>query len=244
MNPVNFNTLRELDVVCVDGAPYLFTNLRVDRNTMPEGMVAYDVRDGDGDGNFHQVATYVMVNHWGTIIGFDRIEDAEKDKGYCCRPCDGNYMQSCLNADTFRTGYNELLEESRKYKESYEEDRKRLAELPMDELLQEFFALAELDDEDEVTASFVYDLVENTAEAEEVRARYYANASPDTDLYYAYINAMEDYFQFLDDEQNDELEEGETREEYIDAIKEAEKDLREHMTATEKGEQNEADSML
>lgn len=236
MRPVPFETLKEMDVVCVNGCPYLFTNLRVDRKTLPEGMAAYDVRDSC-DGNFYQVANYVMVNHWGTIIGFDRIEEAEKDGGYSCFPYDGNMIRSSLTFDEFKAAYDDLLKESMEGRTSYEKERESLKSMPVGELLQKFFALSELDDEDEVTASFVYDLVENTAIAEEVKSRYHANQNPGADLYFMYINALEDYFQFLDDKQNDELEEGETREEHLDAIKEAEEDLREYMTATEKGEQ-------
>lgn len=47
----------------------LFTCLRIDRSTVPEGLYAYDLRDGDAcSGEICEVAPYIMVNHWGTIL--------------------------------------------------------------------------------------------------------------------------------------------------------------------------------
>ena len=31
----------------IDGKPVLFTNMRLDRDTVPEGLFCYDVRDSD-----------------------------------------------------------------------------------------------------------------------------------------------------------------------------------------------------
>ena len=47
-----------------------FTILRVDRNTIPKNLHAYDIRHGD-DGDFMDMATiedYVLVNHCGTFV--------------------------------------------------------------------------------------------------------------------------------------------------------------------------------
>ena len=55
--------------VTVLGKPMLFTCLRVDRDTVPKGMYLYEVRhDDDGRGDPVQIAKWVMVNHWGTLI--------------------------------------------------------------------------------------------------------------------------------------------------------------------------------
>ena len=51
------------------GQMVLFTNMRVDRSTIPEGLYAYDVRhDDDCTGEICEIKPSVMVNHWGTII--------------------------------------------------------------------------------------------------------------------------------------------------------------------------------
>lgn len=54
--------------VTVLGHPMLFTCLRVDRDTVPQGMYMYEVRhDDDQQGEPVQIANWIMVNHWGTL---------------------------------------------------------------------------------------------------------------------------------------------------------------------------------
>ena len=74
MIPIPFKTNEVLEVVELFDKRYLFTNMRIDRDTLPEGAYAYDIRD-NCDGEFCQVQNYVLVNHWGTIIGFDEIKE-------------------------------------------------------------------------------------------------------------------------------------------------------------------------
>lgn len=53
----------------IDGRETLFTNLRIDRSTVPETLHCYDIREIDGfSGVAASVESYVMVNHWGTIL--------------------------------------------------------------------------------------------------------------------------------------------------------------------------------
>lgn len=60
--------------VTVFGHPMLFTCLRVDRKTVPEGLFLYEVRhDDDQQGEPVQIANWVMVNHWGTLISDRKI---------------------------------------------------------------------------------------------------------------------------------------------------------------------------
>lgn len=78
MIPVNFNDEfvaknHVFEIVELQGKQYMFTNLRVKRDTIPEGLYAYDVAD-DCDGSFCRVQKFVLVNHWGTIIGKEPIE--------------------------------------------------------------------------------------------------------------------------------------------------------------------------
>lgn len=55
--------------VTVLGHPMLFTCARVDRDTVPEGLYVYEVRhDDDQQGEPVQIANFIMVNHWGTLI--------------------------------------------------------------------------------------------------------------------------------------------------------------------------------
>ena len=52
-------------------APAMFTDLRIDRSTVPEGLFCYDVRGtGDDPGALNAIEPFVFVNHSGTIIGY------------------------------------------------------------------------------------------------------------------------------------------------------------------------------
>ena len=53
----------------IDGRPVLFTNMRLNRDTVPAGIFCYDVRDSDAlDGSMAEIKAVVVVNHWGTIL--------------------------------------------------------------------------------------------------------------------------------------------------------------------------------
>ena len=113
MKPLPFEHEKSLEIVSVNECPYMFTNMRIDRNTIPDGLVAYDVRDDDCDGTCAQIQKFVMVNHWGTIIGKDEIPldpkwfcyypDEEKDGWFT-----GDYVQS---AEEYFQRYDELKEQ-------------------------------------------------------------------------------------------------------------------------------------
>ena len=45
-----------------------FVNVRVDRNTLPKGWHAYDLRDSEDGVNVSELkAGYIVVNHFGTF---------------------------------------------------------------------------------------------------------------------------------------------------------------------------------
>lgn len=57
------------------GRPALFTCLRCDKNTLPQGVYMYEVRhDDDGQGDPCEIAEWILVNHWGTVISDEPIE--------------------------------------------------------------------------------------------------------------------------------------------------------------------------
>lgn len=56
-------------LIRVDGKICAFTNLRLDRKTIPDTLHCYDVRDSDLlDGTFAEISPFVFVNHWGTLV--------------------------------------------------------------------------------------------------------------------------------------------------------------------------------
>lgn len=82
---IKFKDIFPADIVSVQGHPYMFSNARIDRETIPEGFVVYDVGD-DCDGEFWRIRKIVRVNHWATIIGVDEVEYNCDDNTYYCDP--------------------------------------------------------------------------------------------------------------------------------------------------------------
>lgn len=64
----------EFERVEVFGKPALFTDLRVDRSTVPAGYHVYDVRGSDSDcGKLNTLERRVLVNHAGTVVAFEPL---------------------------------------------------------------------------------------------------------------------------------------------------------------------------
>ena len=80
------------------GREGLFTCLRVDRNTVPEGWYMYEVRhDDECQGEPVEIALWVMVNHWGTLLvkePFDLEKSQLTNNAYLCidQEEDWNYL--------------------------------------------------------------------------------------------------------------------------------------------------------
>lgn len=73
------NTREELfsetfEVMNINDKEVLFTNLRIKREIIPEGLHAYDIRESDFGGEFATIEPRVIVNHAGTILSKSEIE--------------------------------------------------------------------------------------------------------------------------------------------------------------------------
>lgn len=74
MERVKIETTDEFEVVTVFGAMCLFTEARVDKNTLPDGLYAYEVRETEGfSGVPGSIEGDVIVNFYGTLISLDRL---------------------------------------------------------------------------------------------------------------------------------------------------------------------------
>ena len=61
--------------VTVLDKPMLFTCQRIDRATVPKGLYMYEVRhDDDMRGDPVEIANWIMVNHWGTLISNEPLK--------------------------------------------------------------------------------------------------------------------------------------------------------------------------
>ena len=55
--------------ITVLGKPALFTDIRIDRGTLSEGLYLFEVRhDDEGMGDPVQIARGILVKHFGTVI--------------------------------------------------------------------------------------------------------------------------------------------------------------------------------
>ena len=78
--------------ITVCGKPALFTSIRIKRDTVPEGLYAYDVRhDADCRGIPCEIAPFIMVNQWGTIILTEPLELPDDGRRYIDEETDWNY---------------------------------------------------------------------------------------------------------------------------------------------------------
>lgn len=71
-----FNAMEEkFEEVTLFGRPALFTDIRINRDTVPQGYHLYEVRhDDDCQGDAVQIARNIVVNHWGSVITRDAIK--------------------------------------------------------------------------------------------------------------------------------------------------------------------------
>ena len=81
--PIAINKIPEFEAFDILGRSALFTDSRVDRESIPEGYYAYDLRGCDDDPGYPAtVENHVMVNFTGTVITRTPIELPEN--GYIC----------------------------------------------------------------------------------------------------------------------------------------------------------------
>lgn len=72
---VNTERFQEVDV---KGHMALFTELRVDKKTIPKGVSCYELRHGDDDSYPATLEQSVRVNYFGTVLMTDKLELGEK----------------------------------------------------------------------------------------------------------------------------------------------------------------------
>lgn len=92
------------------GRKALFSNYRIDRDTIPEGLRAYDLRDCDDlSGDPAELKSRVVVNHFGTIVVHEPIDGA--DDGIELTPDDYNFVGGEMDIGEFAAWKNHGTEE-------------------------------------------------------------------------------------------------------------------------------------
>lgn len=114
---MTFHAMTEhYEEITVCGKPALFTSIRIKRDTIPDGLYAYDVRhDDECRGIPCEIAPFVMVNHWGTIILAEPLELPDDGRRYIDEDTDWNYApldgedtanhKPCTTISDFMTAY-------------------------------------------------------------------------------------------------------------------------------------------
>ncbi|KAB4220621.1 hypothetical protein GAP53_05260 [Bacteroides uniformis] len=69
--------MKTFETMTVNDIPVLFSDARIDRDAVPEGLFAYDIRESDDGDRLATVEPFVRVNHAGTILSREefRMED-------------------------------------------------------------------------------------------------------------------------------------------------------------------------
>ena len=107
MKGLDANT-QKYELAEIDHNVVLFTNMRLDRDTVREGIFCYDVRDSDDlDGNMAEVKPFVLVNHWGTILSKEPFPMDESGSYY---PEDWGYLGEDMSLSEFQKETAEQLE--------------------------------------------------------------------------------------------------------------------------------------
>lgn len=90
---------QQYELAEIDEHIVLFTNMRLDRNTVPEDLFCYDVRDSDDlDGSIAEIKPFVMVNHWVTILAKEPFPLNNLESYY---PNDWGYLGESMNLEDF-----------------------------------------------------------------------------------------------------------------------------------------------
>ena len=59
----------DFELAEIDNVVVIFTNARIDRDTVPFDLYCYDVRESEGfSGDPVMLEKVVVVNHWGTVL--------------------------------------------------------------------------------------------------------------------------------------------------------------------------------
>ena len=90
----------DFELAEIDNVVVIFTNARIDRDTVPFDLYCYDVRESEGfSGDPVTLEKVVSINHWGTILS-KKPFPLEDDAYYPLK--DGiNYLGETCTMDEF-----------------------------------------------------------------------------------------------------------------------------------------------
>lgn len=103
---VNANEVT-FELIMVDDIPAIFTDFRVNNDSVPKGLFCYDIRRDDlCRGIACEIKPFILVNHWGSIITKEKIP--LENGSYLAD--DLNYLGYPMNLDEFiKTDIDQIL---------------------------------------------------------------------------------------------------------------------------------------
>ena len=104
----------DLDMIEVLGHPALFSNGRILRDAVPEGLYAYDLYESCDTGNFCYIALRVIVNHGGTVLTKEPIDFGGADRIDLTDDTPPNFLGGTMRVHDFMAA---SLDELRQYSE-------------------------------------------------------------------------------------------------------------------------------
>lgn len=222
-----FETKEPMDIAYVCGKPYMFLNYRIDRDSVPEDMKAYDVSDASGDGMFCRIKTHILVDHWGTLVGFDEIPAADAGETYACHEPDGCFIDY-NTCDGYRAGYDKLLQECAQLTKEADEERARLKNMSDIRLIKDFFSILDDNRDEDICGDAIRYMVFREYAADEVRRRLEEKKDIEgiNDAYDDYVSSVYEYLDIREDLLFDSESDDSEAEEAFEKVLKAEKTLK------------------
>ena len=141
MARVPFNPSKHYSVCAVDQKPYLYDELRVDKDTVPDDLHIYECADFDGTGRISRIKEHIMVDFFATIIGKEEL-DLLEDHVYYPRldneyDIERNAFMDALDADESLSA-DECDAKRAEYDEQHFPDKDEFCYLGMELTPQEY----------------------------------------------------------------------------------------------------------
>ena len=69
----------EMETISWRGKEYEFSDMRIDRDTVPNGKYVYEIADDDSDGEPARIRPHILVNFFGTLISDEPLAFEDDD---------------------------------------------------------------------------------------------------------------------------------------------------------------------
>ena len=101
----------DLDMIEVLDHPALFSNNRIPRAAVPEGLYAYDLYQSCDTGEFCCIAPLVVVNHGGTVFMKEPIDFGGADRIDLTEETSPNFLGGSMRVHDFMAASMEELQQ-------------------------------------------------------------------------------------------------------------------------------------